>query len=44
MDFVEIQRITGMGLSIILTLNVWGVPVEHMRGQCYDGASNMEGA
>lgn len=45
-DFIEVERITGKALAdaIIHSLTVWGLPLSHMRGQCYDGASNMAGA
>lgn len=44
--FVEVERITGKIIAdtIIKSLNTWGLPLQHMRGQCYDGASNMSGA
>lgn len=45
-DFVEVERITGKQLAdaIIQSLTTWGLSLHHMRGQCYDGASNMAGA
>ena len=45
-DFVEVERITGKALAeaIIHSLTVWGLSLSHMRGQCFDGASNMAGA
>ena len=45
-DLVEVERITGTTLAetIIQCLATWGLPIEYMRGQCYDGASNMAGA
>lgn len=45
-DFVEVERITGKELAdtIVQSLTKWGLSLTHMRGQCYDGASNMAGA
>ena len=45
-DFIAVERITGKALSdaIMTALAEWGVPMEYMRGQCYDGASSMSGA
>ena len=45
-DFIEVERITGevLGKAILEWLRVHGVSVMNMRGQCYDGASNMSGA
>ena len=45
-DFVEVERITGKALSeaILHWLAVNGLSVKDLRGQCYDGASNMSGA
>ena len=45
-DFLELERITGEALAdaILKTLETWGLPVANMRGQCYDGGSNMAGA
>ena len=44
-DFVEVERITGQALAdaIVWSLTAWGLS-SHLRGQCYDGASNMSGA
>ena len=44
-DFIEVERITGEALAeaILKCLTDWELPVSHMRGQCYDGASNMSG-
>ena len=39
-DFVEVERITGKVLA--RTILQW--LSTHIRGQCYDGASNMSGA
>ena len=46
LDFVEVERITGKALSdaIVHWLDVNELPVANMRGQCYDGASNMSGS
>ena len=45
-DFIAVERITGKTLSdtIMTALAEWGVPMEYMRGQCYDGDSSMSGA
>uniref|UniRef100_A0A1X7TFQ6 DUF4371 domain-containing protein n=1 Tax=Amphimedon queenslandica TaxID=400682 RepID=A0A1X7TFQ6_AMPQE len=45
-DFIEVERITGevLGKAILQWLRSHGISVMHMRGQCYDGASNMSGA
>ena len=45
-DFLEVERITGEALAdaILKTLETWGLPVANVRGQCYDGGSNMAGA
>ena len=46
LDFIEVERITGRVLAdaILKSLGTWDLPVKNMRGQCYDGASNMAGA
>ena len=46
LDFVEVDRITGesLGEAILHWLHAHGLPASDMRGQCYDGASNMSGA
>ena len=46
LDFLEVQRITGEVLAhtIIHFLNNLGLSLSNLRGQCYDGASNMAGA
>ena len=46
MDFLEVQRITGrvLGNAIISWLKAHDISPADMRGQCYDGASNMSGA
>ena len=46
LDFIEVERITGRSLAdaIMHSLTEWGVSLSYMRGQCYDGASNMAGA
>lgn len=45
-DFIEVERITGKALAeaILQHLSAWGLSVADLRGQCYDGASNMSGA
>ena len=45
-DFAEVERITGQALasSILHCVKAWGLSLSNMRGQCYDGASNMSGA
>ena len=45
-DFVEVKRITEKVLaeSILQSLTNWGLFISDLRGQCYDGASNMAGA
>lgn len=45
MDFVEVERITGevLASTILHCVQAWGLSLSNMRGQCYDGASNMSG-
>ena len=45
-DFLEVERITGrvLGEAILKWLRNHGISPTDMRGQCYDGASNMSGA
>ena len=45
-DFIEVEQITGEALAteILNHLAKWKLPITHLRGQCYDGASNMSGA
>ena len=45
-DFAEVERITGRELAstILRYLTAWGLPLTNLRGQCYDGASNMAGS
>lgn len=45
-DFVEVERITGevLAQSILGWLRIHGLSPSDIRGQCYDGASNMSGA
>ena len=45
LDIVDTERITGQALSelIITRLKKWGLQLENLRGQAYDGASNMAG-
>ena len=45
-DFVEVERITGQVLAqtILQWLSTHGLSLADIRGQCYDGASNMSGA
>ena len=44
--FVEVERITGQVLAqtILQWLSTHGLSPTDIRGQCYDGASNMSGA
>ena len=46
LDFVQVERITGKVLAdtILHNLAAWGLPLSHLRGQCYDGSSNMSGS
>ena len=46
MDFLEVERITGrvLGEAILKWLREHDLSPADMRGQCYDGASNMSGA
>ena len=45
-DFVPVERITGEVLAdaIIGRLTTWGLSLADLRGQCYDGSSNLSGA
>ncbi len=45
MDFLEVERITGsvLGEAILSWLKAHDISPADMRGQCYDGASNMSG-
>ena len=45
-DFLAVERITGsvLGEAILRWLRNNDIPPADMRGQCYDGASNMSGA
>ena len=44
-DFSEVQRITGANLANTITQRLadWALPLSGLRGQCYDGSSNMSG-
>ena len=44
-SFVEVERITGKVLAntILQCLESWGLSPSDLRGQCYDGGSNMAG-
>ena len=44
MEFVELERITGeaIGNALIKFYNDIGVEIAEYRGQCYDGAANMQ--
>ena len=44
MEFVELKRITGeaIGNAIIKFYNDIGVEITECRGQCYDGAANVQ--
>ena len=46
LDFIEVERITGRELAgaILHSLRKWDLPLCNLRGQCYDGASNMAGS
>lgn len=46
LDFVPVKSITGETLAehILDKLKSWGLSTAHLRGQGYDGASNMSGA
>ena len=45
-DFIQVERITGevLGSMIVEWLTSHNLCLSGMRGQCYDGASNMSGA
>ena len=45
-DFLEVERITGevLAQAILQWLAAHALPRTDIRGQCYDGASNMSGA
>ena len=45
-DFITVERITGrvLGEAILSWLKAHDISPTDMRGQCYDGASNMSGA
>ena len=45
-DFLEVERITGkvLGDAILHWFHVNDISPADMRGQCYDGATNMSGA
>ena len=42
-DFLEVERITS-NIAILKWLQTKGLALVNLRGQCYDGASNMSGA
>ena len=44
--YKSVERITGKSLAdtILKWLDTAGLPLSDMRGQCYDGSSNMSGA
>ena len=46
LDFVEVERITGhvLATALLRCLSDWGLSYVDMRGQCYDGSTNMSGA
>ncbi len=46
LDFLDVERITGrvLGGAILKWLRDHNICPRDMRGQCYDGASNMSGA
>ena len=45
-DFIEVERITGkvLGEAILQWLTAHNISPADMRGQCYDGSSNMSSA
>ena len=45
-DFAEVERITGKEIAGAMerSLATWGLPLQFLRGQCNDGASNMASA
>ena len=45
-DLVSVERITGQALAnaLIDRLTSWGLQLENLRGQAYDGATNMSGS
>jgi hypothetical protein len=45
-DFLQVERITGhiLGEVILKWLRTYQLSLVNLRGQCYDGASNMSGA
>lgn len=45
-DFLEVEQITSgvLGEAILGSIKADDIPSADMRGQCYDGASNMSGA
>ena len=46
MDFIVVDRITGNAIAkaILQCLSQWNLSLANLRGQCYDGSSNMAGA
>ena len=46
MDFIIVDRIPGSAIAeaILQCLSQWNLPLFNLRGQCYDGSSNMAGA
>jgi len=46
LDFIQLERITGKNIAdaILQKLHSWGLCLSDLRGQCYDGSSNMVGA
>ena len=45
LDFVEVERITGhvLASALLHCCSDWWLSYADMRGQCYDGSSNMSG-
>ena len=43
LDFVEVERIKGyvLATALLRCLSDWGLSYVDMRGQCYDGSTNM---
>jgi len=46
LDFVQVERITGKNIAdaILQKFSSWELCLSDLRGQCYDGSSNMAGA
>ena len=46
LDFIQVERITGRDIAeaLLQRLSSWELCLSDLRGQCYDGSSNMAGA